>query len=88
MTTTLYENITKKLKLKKGTYSRAKDYFSTWHRSKVSLLDDAIESYSDGEPCAVFGKHLVDEAETTAKFMTMHELLLHIAKMSEADGLV
>ena len=88
MTTTLYENITKKLKLEKGTYSWAKDYFSAWHRSKVGLLDDAIESYSDGVPRAVFDKHLVDEAETIAKFTTMRELLLHIAQIAEAEGFV
>ena len=82
MTTALYENITKKLKLEKGTYSWAKDYFSAWHRSKVGLLDDAIESYSDGVPRAVFDKHLVDEAETIAKFTTMRELLLHIKALS------
>lgn len=88
MTTALYENITKKLKLEKGTYSWAKDYFSAWHRSKVGLLDDAIESYSDGVPRAVFDKHLVDETETIAKFTTMRELLLHIAKIAEAEGFV
>jgi hypothetical protein len=88
MTTALYENITKKLKLEKGTYSWAKDYFSAWHRSKVGLLDDAIESYSDGVPRAVFDKHLVDEAETIAKSTTMRELLLHIAKIAETEGFV
>ncbi|MDD7497071.1 hypothetical protein [Fibrobacter sp.] len=39
-------------------------------------------------PRAVFDKHLVDEAETIAKFTTMRELLLHIAKIAEAEGFV
>lgn len=88
MTTTLYENITKKLKLEKGTYSWAKDYFSAWHRSKVGLLDDAIESYSDGVPRATFDKHLVEDSETISRFTTMRELLLYIAKVAEAEGFV
>lgn len=86
MTTSLYENITKKLKLEKDTYSWAKDYFSAWHRSKVGLLDDAIESYSDGVARAVFDKHLTEDTEAISKFKTMRELLLYIAKIAEMEG--
>ena len=60
---------------------------ATWGEIQ-GLLDDAIESYSDGVPRVVFDKHLVDEAETIAKFTTMRELLLHIAKIAEAEGFV
>lgn len=86
MTTSLYENITKKLKLEKDTYSWAKDFFSAWHRSKVGLMDDAIESYFDGVARAVFDKHLTEDTEAISKFKTMRELLLYIAKIAEMEG--
>lgn len=88
MANTLYENITKKLKLEKDTYAWAKDYFSVWHRSKVGILDDAIESYSDGVVRAVFNKHLSEDTEAISKFNTMRELLLYITKIAEMEGFV
>ena len=82
----LYEKVTRKLKLEKGTYNWAKDYFAAWHRSKAGLLDDAIESYADGVSRAVFDAHLVNDAEIIAKFSTMRELLLYIAGVADSEG--
>ena len=82
----LYKQVTKKLKLGKDVYKWAKDYFAVWHRSKVGILSDAIESYADGVPRAVFNKHLQDDNQLVSKFTTMKELLLYIQSVAEQEG--
>lgn len=82
----LYQKVTKNLKLEKDTYSWAKDFFAASHRSKVGLLDDAIESYSDGVPRHVFNQHLEDDADEIASFTTMRELLLYVSNVAESEG--
>lgn len=82
----LYQKVTKTLKLDKDTCSWAKDFFAASHRSNVGLLDDAIESYSDGVPRHVFNKHLEDDVDKIASFTTMRELLLYISGVADSEG--
>lgn len=84
----LYVQITKDAKLGKGTYDWAKDYFGVWHRSKAGMLDDAIESYADGVPRAVFNRHLQEYLDTFGSkgFNDMREVLLYVAHIAEKEG--
>ena len=84
--TKLYRNVTKRLRLEKGTYAWAKDCLAVWHRSKAEMLSDAIESYADGVPCMVFDKHLQDDKQLISKFTTMRELLLYIMDVADKEG--
>jgi hypothetical protein len=82
----LYQKVTKNLILDKDTCSCAMDFFAASHRSKDGLLDDAIESYSDGVPRHIFNKHLEDDAGKITSFTTMRELLLYISQVADSEG--
>ena len=83
-----YKQVTKRLKLEPGTYRWAKDYFNAWQRSKAGLLDNAIESYADGVPRSTFDRHLKEDTAEIAKFTTVKELLLYIARVAEQEGFI
>lgn len=85
---TLYERITKNLKMG-DAYKWAKDYFGVWHRSKVGVLEDAIESYADSIPPSVFYRHIKDSYEQCPKsdiFKDMRSLLLYVSDVAEVEG--
>lgn len=81
-----YANLVKNLKLDEDTYYWAKDFFGVYHRSKVGILDDAIESYADGVPAFKFRQHMADDIDRLCKMTTMRELLEYVSEVAEQEG--
>lgn len=84
---TLYGQITKNLKMD-DAYEWAKDYFGVWHRSKVGILEDAIDSYSDSICPNVFHRHLKEYTDKFGLncFADMRDLLLYVSRIAEKEG--